>query len=209
MQLLRPDSDETERLLEQAECGNARVFNDLFSRHREYLLLVVATRLDSRLRRRHDPEDVVQEAQLAAFKRFDDFLERRPMPFRLWLRMTAIEQMLTIKRRELDAEMRNADREVELPDNSAFVMVQQLFAAGSSPSNRLEQSESAQIIREALGKLSENDRDILIMRTLEGLSNQETAEVLQIEPVAASQRYGRALLRLHNLLQKNGLLEPR
>jgi DNA-directed RNA polymerase specialized sigma24 family protein len=45
------------------------------------------------------------------------------------------------------------------------------------------------------------------MRNLEALSNQEVAEVLQIEPVAASQRYGRALMRLRKLLLASGLLE--
>ena len=57
-----------------------------------------------------------------------------------------------------------------------------------------------------LGQLSEADREILLMRNLESLSNQEAAEVLQIEPVAASKRYGRALLRLRSLLLASGLL---
>jgi RNA polymerase sigma-70 factor (ECF subfamily) len=57
-----------------------------------------------------------------------------------------------------------------------------------------------------LGQLSEADREILLMRNLEELSNHEVAEILQIEPVAASKRYGRALLRLHSLLLASGVL---
>jgi RNA polymerase sigma-70 factor (ECF subfamily) len=56
-------------------------------------------------------------------------------------------------------------------------------------------------------RLGERDREILIMRNLEGLSNQEAAEALQIDAVAASQRYGRALLRLRKLLVECGLME--
>jgi hypothetical protein len=41
---------------------------------------------DPRLRPRVDPSDVVQEAQLDAFRRLADYLQRRPVPFRLWLR---------------------------------------------------------------------------------------------------------------------------
>jgi RNA polymerase sigma-70 factor (ECF subfamily) len=51
------------------------------------------------------------------------------------------------------------------------------------------------------------DREILLMRNLEGLSNQEVAQVLQIEPATASRRYGRALLRLRKLLIESGLME--
>jgi len=207
MDQLKPNSNETDQLLEQAQGGDERAFNDLFSRHREYLLLVVATRLDPRLRPRLDPEDVVQEAQLEAFRRFGDFLKRRPMSFRLWMRKTVCERLLMMQRHHRGASVRSIDREVELPDKSMFALVQQLFAAGSSPSKRLEQSETARLIRETMYRLSETDREILLMRNLEGLSNQEVAETLQIEPVAASQRYGRALLRLHKLLQESGLLE--
>ena len=84
--------------------------------------------------------------------------------------------------------------------------MQQLFAGGSSPSRRLEHSETARRVRDVLAQLCEGDREILLMRNLESLSNQEVAEVLQIEPVAASQRYGRALLRLRKLLVASGLL---
>jgi RNA polymerase sigma-70 factor (ECF subfamily) len=53
--------------------------------------------------------------------------------------------------------------------------------------------------------LAENDREVLVMRNLELLSNHEVAQVLGIDPVAASQRYGRALLRLRKLLSEQGL----
>jgi RNA polymerase sigma-70 factor, ECF subfamily len=207
MEPWKPNSDETEQLLDQAQSGDVGVFEDLFSRHRDYLHLVVATRLDPRLRPRIDPEDIVQEAHLEAFRRFGDFLERRQMAFRLWLRKTTIERMLMMERFHRGAAARSIEREVEFPDRSAFVLVQQLFAAGSSPSKHLERSETARLVRAALDQLSEADREVLLLRNLEALSNQEVAEVLQIEPVAASQRYGRALLRLHKQLKQNGLLE--
>jgi RNA polymerase sigma-70 factor (ECF subfamily) len=206
MDQLKPNSDDTEQLLIRAQAGDEQAFEDLFARHRGYLHQVVATRLDPRIRARLDPSDVVQEAQFEAFRRIGDFLQRRPMAFRLWLRKTTYERMLMLQRYHRGAVQRTIDREVGLPDKSVFALVQQLFAAGSSPSKRLEQSETARIIREALARLSEADREILLMRNLEALSNQEVAEILEIEPVAASQRYGRALLRLHKLLQECGLL---
>jgi RNA polymerase sigma-70 factor (ECF subfamily) len=207
MDHIKPNSDNTEQLLQQAQAGDRLAFEELFSRHRAYLHQVVALRLDPRVRLRIDPSDVVQDAQLEAFQRIGDFLERRPMAFRLWLRKTTFERLLMLQRFHRGAARRSIDREVGLPDGSAFALIQHLFAAGSSPSERLEHSETARRVREALGQLSETDREILLMRNLEALSNQEVAEVLQIEPVAASQRYGRALLRLRKLLQASGLLE--
>jgi RNA polymerase sigma-70 factor, ECF subfamily len=207
MDQLKPNSDNTEHLLQQAQAGDGQAFEDLFARHRGYLHQVVAMRLDPRMLPRIDPSDVVQEAQLEAFRRVGDFLERRPMAFRLWLRKTTFERLLMLERYHRRAARRSLDREVALPDRSAFALVQQLFAAGSSPSKRLEQSETARRVREVLDQLSEADREILLMRNLEALSNQEVAEVLQIEPVAASKRYGRALLRLHSRLLASGLLE--
>ncbi len=202
----RPNSDETELLLLDAQAGDERAFDELFARYRAYLTQVVALRLDRRMRSRFDASDVVQEAQLDAFRRFRDFLERRPMPFRLWLRQTTYERMLMLQRQH-HAAGRNVDREVGIPDGSGLLLVQQFIASRSAPGQRLEESEMVRFVRQVMERLSEADREILLMRNLEGLTNQEVAEYLQIEPVAASQRYGRALLRLQKLLAAAGLLE--
>jgi RNA polymerase sigma-70 factor (ECF subfamily) len=207
MNQAKPDSDDTERLLQLAQAGDSQAFETLFARHRAYLCQVIALRLDPGIRARLDPSDVVQEAQLEAFQRFRDFLQRRPMSFRLWLRKTACEQLLRLQRYHRGAARRSVNREVGLPDGSALQMVQQLLAGGSTPSQHLNRAETARRVGEALAQLSDADREVLLMRNLEALSNQEVAEVLQIEPVAASQRYGRALLRLRKLLLASGLLE--
>jgi RNA polymerase sigma-70 factor (ECF subfamily) len=83
--MLEADSAQTRRLLERAQAGDAGAAEQLLARHRPLLRQVVALRLDVRLRARVDPSDMVQEAQLDAF-RLADYLRRRPMPFRLWPR---------------------------------------------------------------------------------------------------------------------------
>jgi RNA polymerase sigma-70 factor (ECF subfamily) len=202
-----PDSAETQRLLEQVRAGDRLAFEQLFTRHRPFLRQVVELRLDPRLRARVDPSDVVQETQLEAFRRLGDYLERRPMPFRLWLRQTACERLLMAQRHHVGAARRAVGREVPLPDASSLQLAQQVLAAGSTPSQRLDRDEVAGRVRQALARLSETDREILLLRNLEMLSNQEAANVLQIDPAAASQRYGRALLRLRKLLIAGGLME--
>jgi RNA polymerase sigma-70 factor (ECF subfamily) len=202
-----PPSGDTEDLLHQAKAGDRRAFEQLFARHRQYLRQVVAMRLDPRVRPRIDPSDVVQEAQLEAFRRFADYLRRRPMSFRLWLRKTACERLLMLQRFHRQAARRSVDRETALPNRSALELVRQFLARGSTPSEHLDNAETARRVCDALAELAETDREILLMRNLEALSNQEAAEALGIEPAAASQRYGRALLRLRKLLVQNGLLE--
>ncbi len=203
---LTPDSAETQLLLQRARAGDRSAFEQLFAGHRAYLRQVIDLRLDDRLRRRVDPSDIVQDAHLEAFRRLDDYLERRPMAFRLWLRKTAQERLLMAQRRHLGAARRAADREIPLPEGSSLQLVRPFLATGSTPSQRLDRADLARRVREVLGQLAEADREILLLRNLEELSNHEAAAVLQIDPAAASQRYGRALLRLRKLLLASGLM---
>ena len=121
MDEVTPDGAETQRLLELVAAGDRAAFEQLFAEHRAELRRVVEMRLDARLRARLDPSDVVQETQLEAFRRLGDFLERRPMPFRLWLRKTAQERLLMLQRQHLEAARRTVGREVALHDGTVSV----------------------------------------------------------------------------------------
>ncbi len=201
------DSAETQRLLEEARKGDAHAFDQLFARHRSALCEIIELRLDARLRARIDASDVVQETQLEAFRRLADYLERQPMPFRLWLRKTAHERLLMFQRRHIHARRRTTSREVPLPDRSASVLAQQLMAGGSTPSQRLKKEELARSLRQALAKLADTDREILLMRNYENLSYEEIAQILDLDAATARKRHGRALIRLHRILSDGGLTE--
>ena len=202
-----PDSAETQDLLRQIRAGDKAAFERLFAEHRPQLRRFVDMRLDPKLRARVDASDVVQETQMEVLGRLADYLERQPMPFRLWLRKTAYERLLKIRRRHVEAAQRSLEREVPLPDRSSFALAQQLLASGSTPSQHLDKREIARRVRQAIAQLAENDRQIVLMRNFEGMSNREVAQVLQIDPATASQRFGRALLRLRKLLVSSGLME--
>jgi RNA polymerase sigma-70 factor (ECF subfamily) len=202
-----PDSTETRRLLGQARAGDRAAFEQLFARHRAELRRFVALRLGGRLRARVDPSDVVQETQLDAFRRLPDFLEREPMPFHLWIRRTAYERLLMLRRQHVHAQRRAAGREVALPDRSSLLLAQRLVAGGASPSRSAERRELARQVRQLLLLLPEEDRELLFLRTFEGLPYEEAAGILGIESATARKRFGRALLRLHALLQEHGLTD--
>src|SRR5207244_2772693 len=120
-----------------------------------------------------------QEAQLEAFRRLADFLRRRPMPFGLWLRKTAQERLLMLRRRHVDAARRSVGREVALPEHSSLQLAAQLLAAGgSTPSGQAERAELAQRVRDALARLPDADREVLLMPTYEGLPYDDIGRLL-------------------------------
>jgi RNA polymerase sigma-70 factor, ECF subfamily len=198
---------ETEMLLRKAKAGDRKAFEELFARHQDFLRRFVEMRIDPKLRSRVDPSDVVQETHLEAFARLEDYLAREPMPFRLWLRQTAFERMLKLRRQHLAAARRTVDREEHLPDRSSVMLAQHFLGHDSTPSKRAVRKEDALRVQEALAELAESDREIVLMRNLEGLSHAEIACVLGIDEAASRKRYGRSLLRLRKVLFDGKLRE--
>jgi RNA polymerase sigma-70 factor (ECF subfamily) len=197
----QPDSAETVRLLQQIRAGDRQAVEQLFAGHRPYLRRFVELRLDPRLRPRVDASDVVQEACLGAY------LERPPMPLRLWLRQIALGPTLKARRYHLGTARRTLDREVPLPEQPSLLLAGRLLAAGSTPGQHLDRHELARRLRQAVAQLPEADREVILMRHFEGLSNQEVGCLLGIDPATASKRHGRAMLWLHHLLFERGLAE--
>ena len=202
-----PESEETRRLLARLDRGDDQAFSQLFSRHRKALHQAIELRIDPQLRSRVDASDVVQETQLEAYRRLNDYLSRRPMPFRLWLRKTAQERLIDLRRKHVQADRRAVGREVSLPDQSTLQLAGQLLANLPSPSQRAVRNEIAGRVRQAITRLPEADREVLLMRSFEGLTNQETACILGIEPATASKRLGRAVRRLRDSLVDGGMTE--
>ncbi len=201
------DSEETGKLLGEVRSGDPGALGRLLERHRPFLERFVELRLDARLRARLDPADVVQDAQLQAVRRLPGYLGRPVLPFRLWLRQLAVDRLANLRRDHAGAARRSVEREVALPDGSAAELARQLLAPGSSPSQHLDRQELARQVREAMAQLPEADREVLLLRHFEGLSNPEVATLLGLSPGAVSKRYGRAVLRLHELLFPDGTTE--
>lgn len=201
------ECSDTRMLLEQARAGDAEAIERLFQNHRAYLHGVVAARLASCLRARVDASDIVQEAEVVAARRMSDYLQRQPVAFRLWLRQIAQDQLLMAYRRHIGAERRTVTREIPLPERSSLELARQLVDKGPSPSQQAVRAEQIRSVQQALGRLSTNDQEVLMMRNHEQLSFDEIGYVLRIEPAAARKRYGRALVRLGKIVHNTGLTE--
>jgi RNA polymerase sigma-70 factor (ECF subfamily) len=194
-------------LLDEIAEGNPKAMEQLLVRFRPELAAFVDRRLDPKVRARFSGSDVVQEAQAEVFRRMDDYLKRRPMPFHLWVRKIAYERLLNLQRDHRRRAKRSVDREAVLPSSSASSLAMPLLGKLPSPSERLMAREDAERVSQAVAKLGETDRELLLMRHVEELPYEEIACLLEIEPVAARKRYGRALIRLQRVLNDFGLLE--
>lgn len=200
------DSELTAALLARVQQGDREAFEQLFLRHRRELTRLIELRLDAALRVRVDASDIVQDTQIEAYSRLADYLQRRPMPFRLWLRLTAIERLQKARRAHVETAKRSVRRDVPLPDRSSLLLANRFLSAEPSPSAQFSRDETIRRIRLALGSLSDEDRELLLMRNVERLAHRDVACQLGIDEAAARKRYGRALLRLRAVLVREGLL---
>src|SRR5262245_23711046 len=197
---------DTDALLALAAAGRPDARDALLARHRDRLARMVACRLDRRLTSRLDASDVVQEVLAEADRKLECYLRERPLPFYPWLRQLAWEHLATLHRRHVQAHKRSVRSEepdlLALPEESAAELAARLVTSATSPSQAVLRQELRQRVRRALGAMPERDREVLVLRHLEGLSVAQAAEVLQATPGAVKVRHLRALERIRVLLEE-------
>src|SRR5262245_61703220 len=103
------DASETELLVASA-AGDSAAWGALLTTHRERLARMVAFRLDPRLRRRLDADDVVQEAFVEASEHRGDYFRTPSVSLFLWLRGVVVHKLLEMHRHHLGTRMRDAKR---------------------------------------------------------------------------------------------------
>jgi RNA polymerase sigma-70 factor (ECF subfamily) len=193
-------------LVERLRQGDGQALAELFSLHRERLWRLVDFRLHPRLHARVDADDVLQEAYLAAAERVQHFLQRASGSVFIWLRLIVMQTLTDLHRRHLGTGKRDAGREVPMPvfpgRSTAASLAAQFLGSFTSPSGVVMREEMAARLESAIAAMNPIDQEILALRHFEELTNHEIAEVLDIEPTAASNRYVRALQRLKEILSE-------
>jgi RNA polymerase sigma-70 factor (ECF subfamily) len=192
-------------LLDQARQGDPAAVERLLTEQRAPLRRLIALRLDPALAARVDASDIVQDVLLEVSHRLADYLRDPSMPFHLWLRHIARDHIIDAHRRHRKARRRSLDREqplrvAGLNDRSSIELAAQLSDQELTPASAAIRQELHEQVQAALAALDEDDREIIVMRHVEQLSNQEVAAVLSLTEAAASMRYLRAVRRLRSLL---------
>jgi RNA polymerase sigma-70 factor (ECF subfamily) len=197
-------SDERRRLT-RAVAGDQAAWFQILAPHRNRLRRMVALRLDQRLNGRIDPSDVLQEAFLEAARDLPKYLERPEQPVFHWLRwLTGMALKLT-HRRHLGVQARDAGCEVRLmdrpwPEATSAALAAHLLGRDTRPSVAALRAERQRRLQEALNAMDPVDREVLVLRHFEELTNAEVARELNLQESAASKRYMRALHRLKEIL---------
>lgn len=208
-----PIDDQTETLLDGARAGDSDAVNKLLEKHRRSVRRLVEMRLDRKVQQRVDVSDVVQDVMVEASGRLEKYLDDPVMAFHLWIRQIAWDRIIDTYRRHRVSAKRNMDREqpIAVPagsDQSTMELAVQLRDPALTPAAAATQREIARKVEGVIELLNEQDREIILMRHYEHLSNLEIAEVLKLNPPAASMRYLRALRRLRQLLAENHIEAP-
>src|SRR5215475_10544329 len=200
------DTRTSEELLDAARGGEETALAVLVERHRDRLERMVRLRMDRRLQGRVDPADVVQETYLAVRGKFPQYSADPHLPFFLWLRLEVGQKLVDVHRFHLGTQMRDAGQEVSLhrgalPQVTSLSLAEHLLGKLTSASKAAMRAELKLRVQEALNGMDPQDREVLVLRHFEDLSNAEAAQVLGIKPPAAVNRYVRALKRLRDVLQ--------
>ena len=200
-----PDADNTADLLRDVKEGDSQAVERLLTRHRPSLHRMIELRLDQRIKRRVDVSDVVQDVLIEANRRLNDYLQNPVMAFHLWIRQIAKDRLIDAHRRHRVSAKRSIDREQATMvhgavDQSSLDFVAQLRDPAMTPAAAASQRELAGQVEAVIARLGNSDREVILMRHYEQLSNGEIAAALGLSEPAASMRYLRAIRRLRELL---------
>lgn len=180
-------------LVDRAKKGDAAAFTELVGRYerRIYRLARHITQHDE------DAEDVLQEVFLKAYTRLDTF--EGNSKFYTWLVRIAVNESLMKLRK------RRSGREVSLDepmDTGEEEVVREVAVWEATPEQRFSQVELRKILDEAVDSLDPIYRTVFMLRDVEELSTEETAEALNLSIPAVKSRLLRARLQLREKLTR-------
>lgn len=188
----RSRGEEDRELVQQAQNGNEPAFEELVRRHQQRVFALV----NGILRRREDVEDVAQQVFLKVFvslKRFD-----QRSAFSTWLyKITVNECWDYLRKKKVRPLMYESDLSEEQVSRLDGIVSQDRPPVGPS-----EQAEVRDLLERMLEKLPEQDRELLVLKEVEGFSVQELAEILDLNVNTVKVRLFRARTRIMDAYRK-------
>ena len=191
-------TDDSE-LVERALAGEQNAFRSLYDRYQQKIYALVGSMTGPG----EDVHDIVQEAFVRAFRSLKNF--RGHSSFYTWLYRIAINAATDHRRKQARQSQHRSARPLEEIDRGPT----QIAAPESdNPEADLYRSELSGLMNRALKTLSDEHRQVIVLREINGLSYQEIAEVtgVTIGTVMSRLHYGRG--KLARTLRKWGALEP-
>jgi RNA polymerase sigma-70 factor, ECF subfamily len=187
-----PISDEL-KLVRAAKAGDIGAFEQLVHRYDRNVFRIAQHITQNR----EDAEDVVQDAFLKAYENLKNFQEQSK--FYTWLVRIAVNEALMRLRRRRPERMVSLDEEVKTDEDS---MPREVADWSPNPEQLYTQSELRDILTKTIQGLPSSFRTVFVLRDVEGLSTEETAEALDLSIPAVKSRLLRARLQLRERLNK-------
>ncbi len=171
----------TQILCKKARSGDRVAYDRLFALHSDRVLMFVRARLGPKLRQNVESVDVLQDAYLAAHKAFENFEYIDDGSFTRWL-CRIIENRIRDMNDHFGAQKRQA---VPLPASDP-----------TGPVTALDRAEHREKVVRALDELSEDHRQVLLLRFFEDLSAEEVGQIMDRTGGAVRKLTSRALVEL-------------
>jgi RNA polymerase sigma-70 factor (ECF subfamily) len=173
----------------------------LLDLYRGYLGLLARMEVGPRLKRKVDPSDLVQETLLDAHRQFAHFEGTTEAQFLAWLRRILAGKAANTVRHYLGTQSRNLQQELEADLSQSFdrmwLHVSQLAAAaGPSPSQQYLHREQSVLIADALQRLPDDYRQVIVLRHWDDLTFPQIAERMQRSVDSVEKLWMRALAKL-------------
>jgi|SRR5215469_2184226 len=180
-------------LVRAAKAGNIEAFEQLIRRYDRNVFRIAQHITQNR----EDAEDVVQDAFLKAFQNLQGFQEQSK--FYTWLVRIAVNEALMKLRRRRTGKIVSLDEDVQTEEDS---VPREVADWAPNPEQLYNQAELKDILEKTIQGLPAGFRTVFVLRDVEGLSTEETAEALNLSIPAVKSRLLRARLQLRNRLTK-------
>jgi len=179
-------------LVAAAKSGDTAAFEELVSRYERKIF-----RLTMNItRNREDAEDAMQDAFLKSYSHLKNF--QGDSRFYTWLvRIAANEALMRLRKRR--PNQFSLDEPIEGDED---LMPRELQDWGPGPEQRFAQTEMREILSSVIDELEPEYRTVFVLRDIEELSTEETADVVGISVPAVKSRLLRARLKLRQKLNR-------
>jgi RNA polymerase sigma-70 factor (ECF subfamily) len=183
-----------EKLIKKAQKGNIKAFEKLILQHEDHIYAIALKVLKNEA----DAYDAAQEICLKIYQKIDQF--KFESAFSTWVHRlavnTAIDEYRKLKRK-LQKEY-SYDQPITEDGSTMKDFIQD---TGDTPESNIVRQEQIQMVWEALEKLKDQQKNIIIMKDLQGQSYQEISESLQLNMGTVKSRLARSRIALKNVLQ--------
>ena len=192
-----------DELLHQARSGGAEQLGQMLELYRHYLHLLARMEIGRNLQAKFDAADLVQDTLLEAHRHFSGFQGATETQFVCWLRQIMAANLANLLRRYLGTQGRDVRLERGLAarfDQSSQLLDRGLIDRGSSPSHQAARREQAVLLADALEKLPEDYRDVIVLRHLEGLTFPEVSRRMGRSLDSVQKLWVRGLAQLRRVM---------